>query len=285
MKKNKRKIDLLVISDVHLGTYGCHAKELLRYLKSIKTKTIILNGDIIDMWQFKKRYWPKSHMKLVKYLLGLIARKTKIYYITGNHDETLRKFSGTSLGSLEIVNSLTLTINGEKVWFFHGDVFDVIMKYSKWLARVGAIGYDSSIYLNVLVNFISRKILRKGKVSLSKKVKENVKTAVKFINNFEETASRLAITKGYERIVCGHIHHPDIRIIHDDQQKSITYMNSGDWIENLSALEYYNKEWHIYKYSEDFNPGLNGFEKEEDSMSMVDLKNKELFHKMLKDFN
>ena len=284
MKKRKRPVDIVVISDVHLGTFGCHAKELLKYLKSIQAKTIILNGDIIDMWQFKKRYWPKSHMKLIKYLIGLIAHGTRTYYITGNHDETLRKFQNTRLGSLEIVNNLTLRVNGEKIWFFHGDVFDVIMKYSKWLAKLGAIGYDSLIYINVFINFISRKVFRQGKISLSKKIKENVKTAVNFINKFETTAARLAITKGYSRIVCGHIHHPEIRTINDEQGNSVIYMNSGDWIENLSALEYYNKEWHIYKYSEDKTARLNGFDMDEEGTNIVDLKNKEIFHKMLDDF-
>ncbi len=285
MNRRKRSVEIVVISDVHLGTYGCHAKELLKYLKGIKPQTIILNGDIIDMWQFKKRYWPKSHMKLVKYLIGLITHGTKTYYITGNHDETLRKFSNTKLGSLEIVNSLTMNIDGEKVWFFHGDVFDVIMKYSKWLAKLGAIGYDALIYVNVFINFMSRKIFRKGKVSLSKKVKDNVKTAINFIHKFEETAARLAILKGYHRIVCGHIHHPEIRKIRDDQGKEIVYMNSGDWIENFSALEYYNKKWHLYKYTEETTTKTNGHDLEEEGIKIAEMKNKEVFNKMLTDFN
>ena len=102
----KRKVDILVLSDVHLGTYGCHAKELLLYLKTIKPKTVVLNGDIIDIWQFSKRYWPKSHMKVVKQLLTWLSKGVKIYYITGNHDEMLRKFAGFKMGSLRIVNRI-----------------------------------------------------------------------------------------------------------------------------------------------------------------------------------
>ena len=122
----KRKVDIVVISDVHVGTYGCHAKELLHYLKSIKPKTVILNGDIIDVWQFSKRYWPKSHMKIIKQLMHWMTKRIKIYYITGNHDEMLRKFVGFKMGTLEIVNKLELTLpDDKKAWFFHGDVFDV----------------------------------------------------------------------------------------------------------------------------------------------------------------
>src|SRR5215218_644143 len=137
----KRKVDLVIISDVHLGTYGSHAKELLLYLKCIQPKTIILNGDFIDIWQFSKHYWPKSHMKVIKYLLKLIGNGIKVYYVTGNHDEMLRKFVGFRLGSFTIVNKLLLPLNNqEQAWIFHGDVFDVTMQHSRWLAKLGAVG-------------------------------------------------------------------------------------------------------------------------------------------------
>src|ERR1700752_5399977 len=126
----KRKVKLVVISDVHLGTYGSHAKEMLQYLKSIKPTTLVLNGDIIDIWQFSKRYWPKSHMKVVKELMSIISKGTKVYYVTGNHDEMLRKFEGFKLGSFRIVNKLVLDLEGGKqAWLFHGDVFDVTMQH------------------------------------------------------------------------------------------------------------------------------------------------------------
>lgn len=249
MKSPKRKVDLVVISDVHLGTYGCHATELLKYLKSIKPKKVILNGDIIDIWQFKKRYWPKSHMQVVKHLAGLIANGTKVYYITGNHDEMLRKFVGFKMGSFRIVNKVVLQMNGEKAWFFHGDVFDVTMQHSKWLAKLGAIGYDTLIVINRFVNFLSEKMGR-GRISLSKKVKNGVKSAVKFINDFEQTAGDIAIDNGYEYVVCGHIHQPVIRKIHNKNGETI-YLNSGDWIENLTSLEYHRGKWRIYSYHDD----------------------------------
>lgn len=246
----KRKLDIVVLSDIHLGTYGCHAKELLQYLKSIKPKTVILNGDIIDIWQFSKRYWPKSHMKVIKYLTGWMSKGVKIYYIPGNHDEMLRRFAGFKIGSFSIVNKLVLELDEEKkAWFFHGDVFDITMKHSKWLAKLGAVGYDMLILINRFVNFISEKIFNKGKLSLSKQIKNGVKSAVKFINNFEQTAADIAISNQYEFVVCGHIHQPQIKEM-NNEDGTVTYLNSGDWIENLTALEYVHGQWTLYKYDE-----------------------------------
>ncbi|MBP9099084.1 MAG: UDP-2,3-diacylglucosamine diphosphatase [Ferruginibacter sp.] len=279
MQQKKRNVDIVVISDVHLGTYGCHAKELLFYLKSIKPKTVILNGDIIDIWQFSKRYWPKSHMKVIKHLTHWMTKKVKIYYITGNHDEMLRKFSGFKMGSFKIVDKLVLPLADDKTaWFFHGDVFDVTMQHSKWLAKLGAVGYDLLILINRFVNFISVSILKSGKLSLSKKIKSSVKSAVKFINGFEHTAADIAIANEYDFVVCGHIHQPEIREI-VNEKGSVVYLNSGDWIENLTALEYANGQWSIYKF---------------DAAEMVKMKyhideaepsNTQLFEEMLAGFN
>ncbi|MCX7636301.1 MAG: UDP-2,3-diacylglucosamine diphosphatase [Cyclobacteriaceae bacterium] len=247
--RKKRRPQIVILSDVHLGTYGCHAEELLRYLKSIKPEKLILNGDIIDMWQFSKRYWPKSHMQVIKHITGLLAKGTKVVYLTGNHDEMLRKFAGFRIGSLQIDNKLVLKLNGEKAWIFHGDVFDVTMKYSKWLARLGAIGYDMLILINTFVNWCLKKIGRE-RISLSKRVKDSVKTAVKFINDFEQTAAGIAIENGYHYVICGHIHQPEIRTIHTEKG-SVTYLNSGDWVENLTALEYDGEKWSLYRYADD----------------------------------
>ncbi len=249
MARKKREVEIVIISDVHLGTYGCHAEELLRYLKTIKPKWLILNGDIIDMWQFSKRYWPKSHMEIVKHITGQLTRGTRITYLTGNHDEMLRKFSGFKLGSFQIENKKTVSLHDGTAWIFHGDVFDVTMRYSKWVAKLGAIGYDALILLNAVVNFVSKSMGR-GKISLSKKVKDSVKGAVKFINNFEKTAADIAIANGYRYVVCGHIHHPEMKKIATDKGEVI-YLNSGDWVENLTALEYNNNEWSIYRYAND----------------------------------
>lgn len=273
MKKEKRKVDLVVISDVHLGTYGCRAKELNIYLKSIAPKQLILNGDIIDIWQFKKRYFPKSHMKVLKQILNLAAKGTEVIYITGNHDETLRKFQGLQLGKIRIENSLELNLDGVKTWFFHGDALDVVMTHSKWIARIGAIGYDGLILANILVNRF-RVFLGKPKVSFSKRIKNNVKTAVKFINDFEELAADMAHNKGISSVVCGHIHQPEIKSL----KNGIQYYNSGDWIENLSSLEYSSGGWKLYLYNEEDNL----FE-DSANTDLVDMDQKALFQKMLND--
>ena len=239
----------MVLSDIHLGTYGCHAEELLRYLKTIKPKTLVLNGDIIDMWQFSKRYWPQSHMQIVKHITGQLAKGSRIIYLTGNHDEMLRKFAGFKIGSFQILNKKLLSLNGKKAWIFHGDVFDVTMKHSKWLAKLGAVGYDTLILINTFVNFVLR-LFGRDKISLSKKVKDSVKQAVKFINDFEKTAADIAISKGYDYVICGHIHHPEHREV-VTEKGAVMYLNSGDWVENLTALEYNGGFWKIYRYADD----------------------------------
>ncbi|MGY8939826.1 MAG: UDP-2,3-diacylglucosamine diphosphatase [Flavobacteriales bacterium] len=250
MKKHeKRKLEYVVISDIHLGTYGCKATELLNYLKTIEPKVLILNGDIIDIWQFNKRYFPKAHMNVIKHITSLLSNGTDVYYITGNHDEMLRKFKGFQLENFKILNKLILTIDDKKAWIFHGDVFDVTMKHSKWLSKLGGKGYDMLIILNTFINWIS-KLFGYGKLSLSKKIKNSVKSAVKFINHFEETVSDIAIDNKYDYVICGHIHQPEIREI-SNLKGSTTYLNSGDWIENLTALEYKNNKWSLYEYAKD----------------------------------
>jgi UDP-2,3-diacylglucosamine pyrophosphatase LpxH len=244
----KREVDIVVISDVHLGTYGCHAKELLKYLKSIKPKILVLNGDIIDIWQFSKSYWPEAHMKVVRRILKFVTDGVPVYYLTGNHDEMLRKFADFNLGSFLLRNKIVLKIDGQKAWIFHGDVFDVTMQHSKWLAKLGAVGYDTLILLNSLTNRLLVAMGRE-KMSFSQKVKARFKDAVKFINQFEQTAADLAVEKGYQYVICGHIHHAEIREIKaTDKPESVIYLNSGDWVESLTALEYNNREWTIFKY-------------------------------------
>lgn len=274
----KRKVQLAVISDVHLGTFGCQAKELLQYLNSIEPEILILNGDIIDIWQFSKRYWPAAHMMVVNHIINLMASGTKVYYITGNHDEMLRKFVGFKISNFHITNKLVLTIDNKKAWFFHGDVFDVTMKHSKWLAKLGAIGYDSLILINSAFNWFRQK-MGKEKYSFSKKVKDSVKSAVKFINDFESIAAEIGINNGYHYVVCGHIHQPEMREMKNDKG-AITYLNSGDWIENLTALEYNFGTWEIYKYNED--PLAKSIEL--DFNTSVSKKSEELFQELICEF-
>ncbi len=274
----KRNVDLVVISDVHLGTYGCKASELLQYMKSIQPKEVILNGDILDIWQFSKNYWPKSHMKVVKQIMSWVQKGVEVHYITGNHDEMLRKFEGFNLGSFSIKNKLLLELGEQKAWIFHGDVFDVTMQHSKWLARLGGVGYDILIHFNSFINKISMK-MGKGRISLSKKIKNKVKLAVKFINNFEKVATDIAISNQYDYVICGHIHQPEIKEYANENGK-VMYLNSGDWVENMTALEYHNGKWEIYTYNE------NEFESISlDDYDIVEKSSKEIFNDMLATFN
>lgn len=246
MEKQKRKVEVVVLSDIHLGTYGCRAKALEAYLKSIRPETLILNGDIVDVWQFSKRYWPKSHMKIVRHFFHLLSKGTEIIYIPGNHDEIMRRFVGLSVGKLKIRNKASLDLDGQKVWIFHGDAFDVTMQHSRWLVKLGAIGYDFLILLNAFVNF-SLGMIGKERISFSSRIKASVKKAVSYINSFEQTVSRIASDQGFHTVVCGHIHQPaDKQMIISNQP--IRYLNSGDWIENLTALEYHKGEWNLYHH-------------------------------------
>ena len=270
----KRTIEILVLSDIHLGTYGCQSKSLLKYLKSVDPETIVLNGDIIDIWQFNKRYFPKSHMKIVKHFLNLIQEGRTIYYLTGNHDEMLRRFNGFELKNFKILNKKVIDLNGKKAWFFHGDVFDVSMKYSKWVAKLGGVGYDLLIIINSLLNFL---LIKMGfqKYSLSKKIKNGVKGAIKFINKFEETIVEIASERGYKYVVCGHIHQPDIKTV-TSRGTEVMYLNSGDWIENLTALEYNNGKWDLYYHDQN--------DTEDSEKDIKDKNDKEIYAELMDEF-
>ena len=245
----KREVEVVAISDIHLGTVGCRALELTQYLNSIQPQKLILNGDIFDIWNFKKYYWPENHFLVIKSILNLMTSGTEVFYLTGNHDELLRKISSLHLGNLHIKDKLVLNLDGKQNWFFHGDVFDVTMRYSKWLAKMGAVGYDMLIMLNNAINMGLHSFGR-SKISLSRKIKNSVKQAVKFVEDFEMTAMELAIDNGYEYVVCGHIHQPKIKRYSNGKGK-VTYLNSGDWIENLTALEYNHGEWNLYHYNKE----------------------------------
>ncbi len=245
----RRKVDVVVMSDLHLGTYGCHAKEIVQYLRSIQPQVLVLNGDIIDGWQFSKRYFPVAHMQVIKEIMSLLSKGSRVIYITGNHDEMLRRYSDIQIGNFQLTDKMVMEINGKMTWIFHGDVFDATTKGSaKLLAKLGGHGYDLLILINSFINWCLRAI-GKEKMSFSKKVKNSVKKAVAWIGDFEQTAAELAIEKKYDYVICGHIHQPQKRVI-ETKNGSVTYLNSGDWIENLTSLEYNNSEWTIYQYDE-----------------------------------
>lgn len=249
MQAMKRELDIVVLSDIHLGTYGCHARELHNYLKSIEPRTLVLNGDIFDIWYFKKSYFPKEHMEVVRRLLKMAVNGTKLYYLTGNHDDLLRKFGEMSLGLIHLRNKLVFQVDGKTHWAFHGDVFDASVHRARWLAKLGGEGYDLLIRINRTINSL-RRLFGFAPVSFAAKVKKGVKGAVKYISDFEDTAIRIAAEKDYDCVICGHIHQPQIRRIEMENGKTVTYLNSGDWVEHLTALEFANGNWSLYRYDE-----------------------------------
>ncbi len=279
-KESRRVVDTVVISDVHLGTYGCHANELVNYLRSIRPKRLVLNGDIIDIWQFSKSYFPPAHMKVVKELMKHLSKGVEVYYIPGNHDEMLRKFVGQRMGNLIIENKIVLELDGKRTWIFHGDVFDVSMKHSKWIAKLGGFGYDLLILVNRAINIMLEKMGR-DKVSLSKKVKDSVKAAIAHVNDFENTVSEIGIDNGYDHVICGHIHRPEITTI-TTENGTIEYMNSGDWVENLTALEYQDREWTLYVYDE---KEFSEQRRTRESDVMLELTATQMYAELLTEFN
>jgi UDP-2,3-diacylglucosamine pyrophosphatase LpxH len=245
----KRPVDVVVISDLHLGTYGSRASEVLNYLKSISPRMLVLNGDIIDVWQFSKRYFPAAHMAVIKEIFQLLSSGTRVIYITGNHDEMLRRYSDLELGHLQLVDKMVIEIDNKMTWIFHGDAFDNTTKGgAKFWARMGSNGYAVLLSFNRLINRCM-KLAGKEKVSLSKRVMRKVNESIVRIDEFETLIAELAIEKKYDCVICGHIHQPQRRNI-KTEKGSVTYLNSGDWVEHLTSLEYYNKEWHIYEYDE-----------------------------------
>lgn len=261
MKTINQQPEVVVLSDMHLGTIGCHAKEVLQYLEQINPNVLVLNGDIIDIWNFRKRYFPKDHLRVLQKIMNMASSGVKVYYLTGNHDELLRRFTDYSAGGIFLKNKLVLNLNGKRAWIFHGDVFDVSIQNAKWLAKLGGWGYNVLIYINRIMNVFLEKIGRE-RYSLSKAIKNSVKKAVKYINDFENTASELAIDQGYDYVICGHIHQPQKRMI-TNKKGSTLYLNSGDWVENLSALEYRAGEWSVYHHPVNKQHNEKAEEKEE----------------------
>ena len=248
MSETKRKLKVAVISDVHLGFLGCKAKELNRYLESIEPEILVINGDLIDIWQFRSYYFPKSHTKVLQNIFKFVSEGVKVYYLTGNHDELLRRYSGLHLGNLELEDKLVLELDGKKNWFFHGDIFDVTMRGSRWLAKLGNWGYELIILINKLVNFLLE-LAGREKSSFSKAVKSATKRAIKKLGDYELTAAEIALDNGYDAVINGHVHLPIIKEI-KTERGSVAYLNSGDWVENMTALEYNEGRWKLVWYKD-----------------------------------
>ncbi|WP_286262579.1 UDP-2,3-diacylglucosamine diphosphatase [Polynucleobacter sp. HIN9] len=220
------------MSDVHLGTPGCQAKFLLDFLKHNESDTLYLVGDIIDGWRLKKSiYWPQSHNDVVQKILRKARKGTEVVYVPGNHDESVRQFLGLSFGEIKVVpEAIHTTADGRKLWITHGDLFDGVMQYAKWLAYVGDNLYSLILYFNRYLNLLR---IRMGMQywSLSQYLKHQVKNAVSYIADFEMIMAREARLRGCQGVVCGHIHKAEIRMI-----DNLLYCNDGDWVESLTAL-------------------------------------------------
>lgn len=244
-----RPLDVVVVSDLHLGTYASRAKEFVTYLKSISPRLLILNGDIIDGWQFSKHYFPTVHMAVIQEIFTLLSNGTRVIYITGNHDEMLRRYSDIHLGNFQLTDKVVIEINGKMTWVFHGDVFDHTTKgQAKLWTKLGSNGYASLLAFNGFINRLM-KLIGKKKLSLSKRIMQEFHKRMVNIEAFENKIAELAIEKKYDSVICGHIHQPQKRVITTDKG-AVTYLNSGDWVEHLTALEYKDDDWHIYSYDE-----------------------------------
>lgn len=224
------KYKYIILSDIHLGIKDSKAKELLDFLENINSEHIILNGDIIDGWAIKRgSKIKKPHTKVISKLLKL-SNKTKITWIRGNHDEFIKEFIGTTIGNIEIVEDLIINVGDKKYFIFHGDLIDIFITKYKWLAHLGSIGYDFALFINRIYNRY-RNFKGLKYYSISDKIKKSVKFATNHINDFEQTAINFAKSKDCNGVICGHIHNPEIKTI-----DNIKYINSGDWIENLTAI-------------------------------------------------
>lgn len=243
----KRSIEVAVISDLHLGTYGAKATEAVNYLQSISPRLLILNGDIIDVWQFNKHYFPPAHFAVLKEIINMMTMGTRVFYVTGNHDEMLRAYADLELGNLQLTNKLVLEINDKMMWIFHGDVFDhTTYGTAKLWGRMGSNGYAMLLAFNKFINRCS-KLTGHGQVSFSKKIMSQINKYVIKVNQFENLVAELAIEKKFDYVICGHIHQPNKKEFITTKGKVI-YLNSGDWVEHMTSLEYYENDWHLYQH-------------------------------------
>lgn len=239
----------IFVSDIHLGTRFSQAEVFLDFLKNTESENLIFVGDIIDGWAIKRKFkWAQSHSDVIQKILRKARKGTKVHYITGNHDEFLRDFIPLFLGNnLEISNEMDYhAINGQRYLVTHGDLFDSITMTKRWLAVLGDIGYDLTLYLNHYLNIIRKRFGIKKYWSLSKYVKDNVKSSVSFITNYEDILSEHAKRNDYDGVICGHIHKAEMRNI-----ENIEYLNCGDWVESCSAIvEHHDGRFEIIHWLE-----------------------------------
>ncbi len=222
----------IFISDLHLGTPGCQAEALLSFLKHNSSEYLYLVGDIVDGWQLKRRWhWPQAHNDVIQKLLRRARKGTRVVYIPGNHDEFARQFVNHQFGGVELLEEAEHTLaDGRRLWLTHGDYFDAVVQYAKWLAHVGDNLYELTLRLN---RYVARMRAHLGLPywSLSAYLKHKVKSALNYVTAFEDALAQEAKRRGFHGVVCGHIHRAQIREI-----DGVLYCNDGDWVESRSAM-------------------------------------------------
>ena len=241
-KSDVKNYKTIFISDIHLGSKACQAELLLDFLKHNDSEKLYLVGDIVDGWRLKRKwYWPQSHNDVVQKILRKARKNTEIIYVPGNHDEGLRRYIGTHFGGIEVrPTDIYEAVNGDKYLVLHGDSFDNVMLYARWLASIGDHAYDLVLRLNTVFNGL-RRLMGLRYWSLSSYLKIKVKNAVQFISEFERVLANEAQKAGVQGVICGHIHHAEMK-----QYGDIIYMNDGDWVESCSALvEHFDGTWEI----------------------------------------
>jgi UDP-2,3-diacylglucosamine pyrophosphatase LpxH len=227
-----RNYRALFLSDVHLGTRSCQAEPLLDFLRDVDADVIYLVGDIVDFWKVRRgAHWPQTHNDVIQKLLRKVRKGTRLVLVPGNHDETLRDYCGLHFGGIEIArDTVHVTATGKRYLVMHGDEFDVVVRYAKWLAFLGDRSYEVALWSNGPLNWV-RRHLGLGYWSLSAYLKGRVKQAVSFIGEYEQALAEEAVRRGVDGIICGHIHHAASRDL-----AGVHYMNCGDWVESCTAI-------------------------------------------------
>lgn len=257
--KNPHRHRTIFISDTHLGTPGCKAELLLDFLRHNEAETIYLIDDIIDGWRIKRSwYWSASHNAVVQEILRKARKGTNVIYVPGNHDEALRDYTGLNFGGIDVVGeAIHETADGRRFLIIHGDQFDSVVKYARWLAHLGDRAYETALLANNWLHEI-RRFLGLSYWSLSAYLKNRVKNAVEYISSYEQAVAREARERGVDGVICGHIHHAEIC-----EMDGVLYCNDGDWVESCTAIAesmtgtFEILTWHRFSWEmtdTDFNP-------------------------------
>lgn len=244
----KRKLDICVISDLQLGNINFRADELLTYLSSIEPTDLILNGNIMGTSHFKTPNLPPSHLKVIKKLLSMASRGANVYYI-GNQNDVKEVFSAKDSSNIIFSKQLFLYLNGKKTWFCNGDIFDIPFMNEEWLARLGATGYNLALHLNSVVKRMFKK-LNNSRVSPLQSGDFGTEPSEKYVADFEKKVQKWALINAYDTVVCGHIRSPKKQML-ESSKGNLLYLNSGDWLNHMTTLEYSFKRWKLYRYEND----------------------------------